>query len=270
MTIFSNPDFIQIDDITFSFNIRTGLQNVKALNHHAILNLSDDDLPKLFMPYLSNNLRRFGLEAIVNGNNTQNDKDFILDLIDLIEISRKLSQHQFKCDYTKALLVDKIQNMELKNDRSQRIVNVLLKLFGKGSIPVSINYIYDFNKMFNVDDTSYVQIMENCINNMHILTKIAYYHPHDKYSHKSVWFYGKFMLTVIGAVSKYSDDVKVSRSLRSLRYHITESTKFFKTDEEIELVKKLVEKAEPLAKERLYEIERIKSLARKKVASYEG
>lgn len=259
MRIFLNPKFVQIDDITFSFSICNGLQSVKGLNHNAIFNLSDQHLLGLLSPVLSNNLRKFGLEAVVNGRNTEEDKNFIMDVIDLVEVSRSLSHKQFLPDYDKAIVASGLQELNLRSEKSQRFKEIILKAFKDQNIPVTINYIYDFNAMLGIGDTNYTEVLKACNNNIDYLTKISYYHPHDKYSNVSDWFYGKFILTVIGAISNDSNEVKISKNLRSLRYHVEESKKFFKDTEDLKLVVELVDKAQSIAKNKLYKISLLKS-----------
>ncbi len=235
------------EDYIIKFGINGGLSVVRAISFAKIMDLSVEKLKMIFQPYTARTFRQFAMETFVNGQINDEHKDMIMDLADLSDLSMTISSFQFK---DKLLAEHRIKEfrrkIKLRRSQSEYFLTVLLDMFQKNEIQVSITHPIQFGTYFNTSkDDSLLTLVTQVKRRYDLFEKVRLISMPAPKNEKIGYFVNSIFPSMVRALNICQNDGRKLRGIREVVKHIRDikaNTYFDYTVEEQVLLTELLEK----------------------------
>ena len=157
------------------FGINGGLSVVRGLDYKKFMNLDAEKIKTLLQPSNARFIRQFGLETIVNGYGSKNERLFVHDLIDITELSISISCRQFKDKLlAKPLIADFRKRMHFRTPEAHVFLDILMEMFSNDELEVSITHPKQFDLLFNVLETdTLLTVVKMITKKLHLVERIS-------------------------------------------------------------------------------------------------
>jgi hypothetical protein len=219
-----NHNVLSQDEYVIKFGINEGMTVVRALSYDKIMGLSLEKLKLLFQPTNARNVRRFGLESIVNGRINEYRTRSINDFIDIVELSLDISSKQYKDKLlARSIATGILNNFKCRNKDSKFYVNVLVEMFENNEIDISLTHPTHFGQIFNLTvNDKLLSIVKMVKKKSHLLEKIFLVSMGNGNETKEKHFITTIFPSLVSTANPISKEGRRIRGEREIIKHIKE------------------------------------------------
>lgn len=211
----------KMENLVTKFGIMGGEVVVSAINFNKLMAMPPEDLKGLFQPTNALKFRRLVLETVVNGYLKDNAKEVLMDISDLAELSCSISTYQY---LDRKSLLEKRKELgnkiTLRKAESYLFKDILMGMFDKKEIEVSIHHPIQFARYFGTDKNDSVgkvaKIVQDKKDLIKKITSISLPPPKDD---QLSYFVNSIFPSIVRSYNTVNNRGRQLRGLRELTMH---------------------------------------------------